>query len=100
MSDVLKDAIRDLKEDLDRLHGDLANEIVSIVGHDQYLEDEIITEEDGKVSVDVAELKALFERLDDASGEANSAFQTFDREVERVWRRFRQTLVQHSEVTP
>jgi hypothetical protein len=52
-----------------------------------------IRAEDGKVSVDVAELKALFERLDDASGDVDDAFQTFDREVERVWRRFRQSLV-------
>jgi archaellum component FlaC len=98
MSDALKDALRELREDFDRLHDDLKHQIDSIVGHDEDIEDEILIEEDGKVSVDVAELKSLFGRLDDASGDVDDAFQTFDREVERVWRRFKQALVQHSEV--
>jgi hypothetical protein len=97
MTDALKAAIRELREDLDRLHEDLENEVSGIVGHDEYIEDEILTEEDGKVSVDVAELKSLFERLDDASQDADAAFKTFDREAERVWRRFKQALAQHAE---
>jgi hypothetical protein len=95
--DKLKAALRELREDLDRLRADLENEIAGIVCVDEYAEDDIITEEDGKVSIDVAELKALFERLDDASGEADGAFTKFDQDCDRAWRRFRQALVQHSE---
>jgi hypothetical protein len=99
MSDAtLRSALRELREDLDRLRTDLENEIAGIVGVDEYAEDDIITEEGGSISIDVAELKALFERLDDASEEADDAFKTFDQEVERTWRRFKQALVQHSEV--
>lgn len=94
--DKLKAAVRELREDLDRLRTDLENEIAGIVGVDECADD-IITEEGGSISVDVAELKALFERLDDASGEADSAFTKFDQEVDRAWRRFRQALVQIQE---
>jgi hypothetical protein len=98
MSDVtLRASLRELREDLDRLRADLENEIAGIVDVDEYAEDDIITEEGGSISVDVAELKGLLARLDDASEEAADAFQTFDVEVERVWRRFKQTLLEHSE---
>jgi hypothetical protein len=93
--------LRELQDDLERLRDDLETAIDSVVGHDEYIEDDILEEkDDGTVTVDVAELKSLFERLDSASGDADDAFQTFDREVERTWRRFKQTLVQHSEVAP
>ena len=94
--DKLKAAVRELREDLDRLRTDLENEIAGIVGIDECADD-IITEEGGSISVDVAELKALFERLDDAPGEADSAFTKFHQEVDRAWRRFRQVLVQIQE---
>jgi hypothetical protein len=98
MSDAtFKNALRELREDLDRLRADLENEIAGIVGVDEYAEDDIILEEDGKVSVDVAELKALFERLDYASGEADDAFTKFDQEVDRAWRRFKHALVHSKE---
>jgi hypothetical protein len=90
--DKLKAAVRELREDLDRLRADLENEIAGIVGVDEYAEAEIITEEGGSISVDVAELKVLFERLDDASGEADSAFTKFDQDCDRAWRRFKQAL--------
>jgi hypothetical protein len=100
MSDpTLKSALRELREDLERLRADLENTIASIVGVDEYAEDDILTkEDDGSITVDGAELKALLERLDDASASAADAFREFDEEVDRVWRRFRQALVQHSEV--
>jgi len=95
--DQLKGACRELREDLDRLRVDLENDIVSVVGVDEYAEDDILTKEgDGSISVDVGELRALLESLDDASEAAADAFKTFDQEVERVWRRFKQSLV-HSE---
>jgi hypothetical protein len=95
--DQLKAALRELRDDLDRLHEDLQNEIAGIVSVDEFAEDDIITEDDGTATVDVAELKSLFARLDDVSGDVDDAFQAFDREVERAWRRFKQALVQHSE---
>jgi hypothetical protein len=97
--DQLKSALRELREDLERLRVDLENEIASIVGIDGYAEDDILTKEaDGSISVNGAELKALLESLDDASEAAADAFRTFDQDVERVWRRFRQSLVVHSEI--
>ena len=93
----LRSLLRELQDDLERVRADLENEIAGIVGVDEYAEDDIITEEGGKVSIDVAELKALFERLDDASEEADGAFTKFDQDCDRAWRRFRQALVQHSE---
>jgi hypothetical protein len=99
MTDAFKSALREFRDDLDRLRKDLENAIVSVVGHDEYIEDDILDEkDDGSTTVDVEELKALFARLNDASEAAADAFQTFDQEVERVWRRFKQTLVQHSEM--
>jgi hypothetical protein len=95
---TFKGALRDLKDDLERLRDDLETAIDSIVGVDESIEDDIITEkDDGSITVDVAELKALLESLDDAAEEAARAFRKFDQEVERLWRRFMQGLV-HSEV--
>jgi hypothetical protein len=95
MSDALKGALRELREDLTRCRRDLEDEIASIVGVD---EDDILTnEDDGSISVDGAALKDLLERLDYASGEADDAFTKFDQDCDRAWRRFRQALVQFSE---
>jgi len=94
-----KSALRDLKDDLERLRDDLETAIDSIVGVDEYAEDDIITEkDDGSITIDVGELKALFERLNSASSDVDDAFNEFDQEVERVWRRVRQALVQHAEM--
>jgi hypothetical protein len=98
MSDAaLKGALRELREDLERLRADLENTIAELVGIDEYAEDDILTKgDDGSIVIDVAELKALLESLDDAAEAAADAFRKFDQEVDRVWRRFRQALV-HSE---
>ena len=99
MSDVLKALLRELQDDLDRLRADLENEIASVVGIDEYIESDILDEkDDGTVTVDIAELKSLFERLDGASGDADDAFAEFERETERAWRRFKQALLQHTEM--
>lgn len=99
MSDVFKTALRELRDDLDRLRDDLENSIARIVGVDEYAADDILEEDDdGSVRVDVAELKALLERLDCASEAADDAFNEFDEEAERAWRRFRQALLQYSEM--
>jgi hypothetical protein len=96
---TLKAALRELREDLERLRVDLENAIANIVGIDEYVEDDILTKEaDGSISVDAAELRALLESLDDASEEAAGAFKTFDQEADRAWRRFRQSLVVHNEM--
>jgi hypothetical protein len=94
MSDTFKAALRDLREDLERLRDDLETAIDNIVGVDEYVEDDIITKkDDGSTVVDVTELRALFESLDDAAEAAADAFRKFDQEVDRVWRRFRLALV-------
>jgi hypothetical protein len=93
---TFKGALRDLREDLERLRDDLETAIDNIVGVDDYVEDDIITkQDDGSVTVDVSELKALFESLDDAAAEAARAFRKFDQEVDRVWRGFK---LAHSEM--
>jgi hypothetical protein len=85
----IKSLLHELKDDLERLRADLENEIASIVGVDEYAEDDILTkEDDGSVTIDVAELKSLFERLDDASEAVGDAFREFNQGVDRVWRRF------------
>jgi hypothetical protein len=95
MTDVtLKAALRELREDLERLRVDLENAIANIIGIDEYAEDDILTkEDDGSISVDAAELRALLESLDVASEAAADAFQEFDAEADRAWRRFKQALV-------
>jgi hypothetical protein len=99
MSDIThRKALADFEYEIMRAIADLEIAIDAIVGVDEYAEDDILTkEDDGSISVDVAELKALFERLDDASEAADDASKEFDQEVDRVWRRFKQALV-HSEV--
>jgi hypothetical protein len=89
---TLKGALRELREDLDQLFVDLETEIAGIVGDGELAEDDLITEEGDSISIDMVELKSLFARLDDASEAAADAFKTFDQEVERVWRRFKQAL--------
>jgi hypothetical protein len=97
---TFKGTLRDLRDDLERLRDDLETAIDSIVGVDEYAKSDILDEDDkGAVTVDIAELKALFESLDDAAEEAARAFRKFDQEVDRVWRRFKLALV-HSEVAP
>ena len=98
MSDsTLKSALRELREDLERLRDDLKTEIASIVGIDEdAAEVVLVREDDNSISVDTAELKGLLERLADASEAAADAFKEFDQEVDRVWRRFKLSLV-HSE---
>jgi hypothetical protein len=94
---TFKNALRELREDLERLRYDLEAAIDSIVGVDAYIEDDIITEEDnGSTAVNVTELRALLTNLDDAAEATADAFKEFDQEVERLWRRFKLTLV-HSE---
>jgi hypothetical protein len=96
---TFKGTLRDLRDDLERLRDDLETAIGNLVGVDEYAESDIITEKhDGSIVVDVAELKALLESLDDAAEAAADAFRKFDQEVDRVWRRFKQALAQHSEV--
>jgi hypothetical protein len=100
MSDpALKSALRELREDLERLRVDLEDAIADIVGIDEdAAEDVLVRENDGSISVDTAELKGLLERLADAPEATADAFREFDQEVDRAWRRFRQALVQHSEM--
>jgi hypothetical protein len=95
MSDMmLNSVLRELREDLDRLRADLENEIACIVGIDEdAAEDVLVREDDGTISVDTAELKGLLEGLADAPEAAADAFQEFDQEADRAWRRFRQALV-------
>ena len=97
-SATLKSLLRDLRDDLSRLRQDLEKEIAGAVGVDEYAEDDILDEkDDGSVTVDLAELKSLFGRLDDASEAVDDAFKEFDQETDRLWRRFQQALLQHSE---
>lgn len=94
MTDSLKAALRDLREDLERLRYDLEAAIDNIVGVYEYVKDDIITKnDDGSITVDVAELKVLLESLDDAADAAAAAFRKFDQEVDRVRRRFKLALV-------
>jgi hypothetical protein len=98
MSSVGVEALRELQEDLNRLRADLENAIAGIIDFDDTDEDDILVKgDDGVTRLDVAELKILVERHAYATDEVASAFQEFDREVERVWRRFRQALV-HNEM--
>jgi hypothetical protein len=91
--DRLKSACRELREDLERLRADLEDAIANIVGIDEdAAEDVLVREDDGSIIVDTAELKGLLERLADASEAAADAFQEFDQEADRVWRRFKQAL--------
>jgi hypothetical protein len=96
MSDAaLKDALRELREDLERLRADLKNTIAELVSIDEHAEDDILAKrDDGSIVVDV--VKALLESLDDAAEGAADAFKEFDEEVDRVWRRFKQALL-HSQ---
>ena len=99
-SATFKSALRDLREDLERLHDDLEAAIDSIVGVDAHaVEDGIITKEDDGSSLSTwRSSRSLFESLDDAAEAAADAFRRFDREVGRVWRRFKLALV-HSQAT-
>jgi hypothetical protein len=97
---TFKGALRDLRDDLERLRKDREAAIDNIVGVDEYVQDDIITKaDDGSTVVDVAELETLLEGLIDAAEAAAGAFRKFDQEVERVWRRFNQTRVR-DEVAP
>jgi hypothetical protein len=99
MSDAtLKNALRELQDDLERFHADLENEIASIVDFDDIDEDDILVKgDDGVTRLSVAELRSLLERHDEAAAEVASAFQDFDEEVDRAWRRFRKALT-HREI--
>jgi hypothetical protein len=97
-SAALRSLLRELQDDLSRLRQDLEKEIAGVIGVDEYAEDEILDEkDDGSITVDVAELKSLFGRLDDASEAVDDAFKEFDQETDRLWRRFQRALVQHRE---
>jgi hypothetical protein len=97
-SATLKSLLRDLRDDLSRLRQDLEEEVAGIIGVDEHAEEDILdAKDDGSVTVNLAELKSLFGRLDDASEAVDDAFKEFDQETDRLWRRFQQALVQHGE---
>jgi hypothetical protein len=95
---AFKNALRDLREDLERLRDDLESTIASVVDFDDIDEGDILVKgDDGVTRLSVAELRILLERHDDAAAEVASAFRDFGQEVDRAWRRFRQALVHREE---